>query len=100
LPVQRGCRHLLREARLEPCVATDVAGLLTHLLGAAGDDVADLARIDVGAADQLLIGVGEEVGGMEVPVVALVGVAAADRRPHRLDDHRVAGILSAQLVPS
>ena len=70
---------------LEPGVAADVEALLAELLDAAGDDVADLGRVDAGALDELGVGLGEQVRGVEVLVVALLRVAAADRgaRPPR-----------------
>ena len=90
LAVDRGRRRLDRQARLEPGVAADVDALLAELLDAAGDHVADLGRVDAGALEQLAVDLGEQVGGMQVLVVALLGVAAADRRAHRLDDHDLA----------
>src|SRR6201999_363869 len=87
LAVDGGRRDLLRQAGLEPGVAADVERLLAPLLDAAGDHVADLERVDSRAVDQLLVGLGEEVGGMQVLVVTLLEMAAADRRADRLHDH-------------
>ena len=59
--------------------------LLAELLHAAGDDVLDLGGVDAGALDQLGVGLGEQVRGVDVLVVALLLVAAPDRgaRPPR-----------------
>ena len=90
LAVDGGRRRLDRQAGLEPGVAGDVDPLLAELLHAAGDDVLDLGRVDPGALDQLGVGLGEQVGGVDVLVVALLLVPAPDRRAHRLDDHDLA----------
>ncbi len=87
LAIDRGRGRLDRQAGLEPGVAADVDRLLAELLHAAGDDVLDLRGIDSRALDQLRIGVGEQGRGMGVLVIALLLVPAADRGPHRLDDH-------------
>ena len=90
LAVDRRRRGLDRQAGLEPGVAADVEPLLAELLGAAGDHVAGLGRVDPGALEQLAVGLGQEVGGMKILVVALLRVAAADRGPRRLDDDYLA----------
>src|SRR4051794_13174811 len=90
LTVNRGGRGLDRKAGLEPGVAADVHALLAELLDAAGDDVLDLGGIDAGAVDHLGVGLGEEVGGVGVFVVALLLVASADRGPGRFDDQDLA----------
>src|SRR4029077_4787941 len=87
LAVDRGRRRLDRQAGLEPGVAADVDPLLAELLGAAGDDVAGLRRVDAGALEDLAIDLGEQVRGMEVLVGAHLRMGAPDRRPYRLDDH-------------
>src|SRR5205823_4551124 len=87
LAVQRGCGGLDREAGLEPRVAADVEALLAELLHAAGDDVLDLAGRDPRPLDDLAVTAGQQVAGMHVLEVALLLVAAADRRPRGLDDH-------------
>ena len=91
-------RGLDRQARLEPGVAADVEALLAELLDAAGDHVADLGRVDAGALDQLGVDLGEEVRGVDVLVVALLLVAAADRGAHRLDDDDLAAAEPAVAV--
>ena len=90
--------RLDRQAGLEPGVAADVERLLAELLHAAGDDVLDLRRVDPGALDQLGVGLGEQVRGVDVLVVALLLVAAADGRAHRLDDHDLAAAELARAV--
>jgi hypothetical protein len=79
LDIERVCRDLVGETGLQPGAASDVQALLTDLLDAAGEDVPDLHRVDPGTVDQLRVGAGEEVGGMEVAVVALLWMAATDR---------------------
>ena len=86
----RGRRRLDRQPGLEPGVAADVDRLLAELLHAAGDDVLDLGGIDPGALDHLGVGLREQGRGVGVLVVALLLVPAADRGPHRLDDHYLA----------
>ena len=83
-------RGLDREPGLEPGVAADVDRLLAELLHAAGDDVFDLGGIDPGTLDHLGVGAGEQGRGMDVLVVALLGMAATHRGAHRLDDHYLA----------
>jgi hypothetical protein len=90
----RGGR-LDRQALLQPRVAGDVEGLLAELLHAARDDVLDLGGIHAGAAQNLGVGLAEEVGGVGVLVVALLLVAAADRRANGLDDDDLAALLLA-----
>ena len=82
---RRGRRHLSGRPGLQPGVTADVDGLLAALLDAAGDDVADLGRIDPGARSARV----GPAGGWRVKVfvVALLRVAAADRGADRLDDH-------------
>src|SRR5262245_34919812 len=87
----RGGR-LDRQAGLEPGVAADVEHLLAVLLDAAGDDVLDLGRVDPGALDDLCVALAEERVRMGVLVVALLGMAAADRRPRGLDDDYLAPV--------
>ena len=92
LAVDGGGGGLDREPGLEPGVAGDVDALLAELLHAAGDDVLDLGGVDPGPLDDLAVGLGEQVRGMGVLVVALLLVAAADRRARRLDDHDLAAL--------
>src|SRR5680860_1087784 len=87
LAVDRRRRSLDRQAGLEPGVAADVDPLLAELLGAAGDHVAGLGRVDAGALEQLAVDLGQQVGGVDVLVVALLLVPAPDRRADRLDDY-------------
>src|SRR5690606_4732096 len=91
-----GCgRGLHRQAGLEPGVAADVERLLAELLHAAGDDVTGLRRVDTAALEELAVGPRQQVRGVQVAVVALLRVAAADRRPHRLDDYHLAAAETA-----
>ena len=82
--------RLDRQPGLEPGVAADVDALLAELLDAAGDDVLDLGGVDPGALDHLAVGLRQQVRGVDVLVVALLLVAAADRRADGLDDHDLA----------
>src|SRR5439155_5522846 len=86
LPVDGGRRRLDREPRLEPGVATDVEHLLAVLLHAAGDDVLDLRGLDARALDDLRVALAEQLVRVGVLVVALLGMASADRRSDGLDD--------------
>ena len=79
LAIDRGGGGLHREPGLEPGVAGDVDALLPELLDAAGDDVLDLGGVDPGALDQLGVSLGEEARGVDVLVVALLLVPAANR---------------------
>ena len=90
LAVDRRRRGLDRQAGLEPGVAADVDALLAELLGAAGDHVAGLGGVDAGALEELAVGLGEQVRGVDVLVVALLRVPAPDRRADRLDDDDLA----------
>ena len=74
--------------------------LLAVLLHAAGDDVLDLAGVDPGALDHLGVAAAEQLVGVGVLVVALLRVAAADRRAHGLDDHDLATMTAASAAPS
>ena len=74
----------------QPGVAADVDRLLAELLHTAGDDVLDLGGVDPGALDHLGVGLGEQRRWVGVLVVALLLVAAPDRRAHRLDDDDLA----------
>ena len=67
-----------------------LSALFAELLGAAGDHVAGLGGVDAGALEELAVDLGEQVGGVQVLVVALLEVAASDRRPGRLDDDDLA----------
>ncbi len=87
LAVDGGRRGLDGQAGLEPGVAGDVDPLLAELLHAAGDDILHLGGVDPGALDHLGVGLGKQVGGVDVLVVALLLVAAADRRADCLDDY-------------
>ena len=88
------CRRgsLDREARLQPRVAADVHGLLAELLHAAGDHVLDLGSIDAGAVNELGVGLGKQVGRVDVLEVALLRVPAPDRRADGLDNHDLAAL--------
>ncbi len=68
----------------QPGGAGHVGGLLARLGDAAADDLAHVAGVDAGALDELDLGGGWRLGGMEdrQPPVAL-----ADRRPDSFDDH-------------
>ena len=90
LAIDRRRRGLDRQTGLEPRVAADVEPLLAELLHAAGDHVAHLGGVDAGPRDQLRVGLGEEVGRVDVLVVALLLVPASDRGAHRLDDDDLA----------
>ena len=85
-------RRLDRQAGLEPRVAADVEHLLAVLLHAAGDDVLDLLGGDAGALDDRLVGLAEQLVRVRVLVVALLGMAASDRRAGGLDDHDLAAV--------
>ena len=98
LAVDRGGRGLDRQAGLEPGVAADVEHLLAVLLHAAGHDVLDLGGRDAGALDHLGVALAEELVRMRVLVVALLGVAPADRRPDRLDDDYLASALHRHVI--
>ena len=65
---------------------------MTELLHATGEHDLDLGCIDPRAADQLGVGLAEQVGRVRVLVVALLLVPAPDRRAHSLDDHDLAAI--------
>src|SRR5215211_267239 len=90
LTVDGGGGRLHREPGLEPCVPGDVDPLLAELLHTARDDVLNLGGVDPGAVDQLGVGLREQAGGMDVLVVALLLVPAADREASGLDDHYLA----------
>ena len=92
LAVDGGGGRLDRQPGLEPGVAADVDALLAELLHAAGDDVLDLGGVDPGAVDQLGVGLREQRGGVDVLVVALLLVPAADRGADRLDDDDLAAL--------
>ena len=87
LAVERGGGRLDGQAGLQPGVAADVEALLAELLDTAGDDVLDLGGRDARPLDHLRVALGQEVAGVDVLVVALLLVAAADRRPRGLHDH-------------
>ncbi len=95
LAVDRRRGGLDRQPGLQPRVARDVPGLLADLLHAAGDDVLDLGRIDSGALDDLGEAGSQQLVGVRVPVVALLGMAAPDRRPDGFDDDDLAAVLCA-----
>src|SRR3954453_14406688 len=86
-------RRLDRQPLLQPRVAGDVERLLAELRDTAGDDVLDLGGIDLGAAEDLRVAPAEQLGRVGVLVVALLLVAAADRRPNGLDDDDLAALL-------
>ncbi len=90
LTVDRGRGDLDRQPGLEPGVATDVHSLLAELLDAAADDVADLVGIDPGAIEERAVDRRQQRRGMDVLVVALLRVPAADGQPCRLDDDDLA----------
>ena len=92
LPVDGRRRSLDRQAGLEPGVAADVVRLLPVLLDAAGDDVLDLGRIDAGPCQHLHEDRSEQLVRVDVPVVPLLGMAAAHRCPYRLDDHDLTSV--------
>ena len=75
---------------LEPGIAGDVDALLTELLHTAGDHVLDLGGLDAGALDHGAVGLGEQIRGVGVLVVALLLVSAPNRKAGRLDDHDLA----------
>ena len=86
-------RRLDRQPRLQPRVAAHVEHLLAVLLHAARDDVLDLGGIDPGTLDDLGVGLREQLVGMDVLVVALLRMAAPDRRPDCLDDYDLTPLL-------
>ena len=97
LTVDRRRGGLDREPGLEPRVAGDVDALLAELLHAAGDRVLDDRGVDPRAVDDVGISLGQQVAGVDVLVVALLLVAAADRRPRGLDDHDLTTLEAAVL---
>src|SRR4051812_39972280 len=103
LAVDGGGRSLDRKAGLEPGVAGDVDALLAELLDTAGDDVLHLGGIDPRALDDRAVGLSKEVRGVDVLVVALLLVAAANRQAGGLHDHYLAStelsVLSHHLPP-
>ncbi len=90
---RRGC--LDRETLLQPGVATDVETLGTELRDAAGDHILDLAGVDARALDDREVGGAEELIGMGVLVVALLGVTAPDGRPGGFNDDDLAAVAIA-----
>src|SRR3954453_17201494 len=86
-------RRLDREPLLQPRVAGDVEGLLAELRHAAGDDVLDLGRIDARAVEHLGVRLAEQGSRVRALLVALLLVAAADRRADGLDDDDLAALL-------
>src|SRR6185503_2902830 len=71
---------------LQPRVARDVEHLLAVLLHAAADHVLDGAGIDPGAVDHLGERLPEQLVRVRVLVVALLAMAAPDRRADGFDD--------------
>ena len=51
-----------------------------------------LVRIDLRTREELDVDASEQIRGMHVPEVALLGMSTPDRRAHRLDDHRTASV--------
>ncbi len=92
LTIDGRARRLDRQALLQPGVARDVEALLAELLHATRDHILDLRRVDAGALDHLCINLPEQRVRVDVLVVALLFVPAADRRAHCLDDHDLAAL--------
>ena len=84
-----------RETLLQPSVATDVEALGAELRDAAGDHILDLTGVDAGALDDRAVGGAEELVGMGVLVIALLGVTAADRCPSGFNDDDLAAMAIA-----
>ena len=69
------------------CLAEeDVEENVVRELERAADHVADLQGLDARALQDLRVGRPEQRVRVDVPVVALLRVAAPDRRPDGLDD--------------
>jgi hypothetical protein len=92
LAVDRRRRRLDRQPGLQPGIAPDVEHLLAVLLHAAADDVIDGLGRDPGPLDQLRVRLPEQLVRMGVLVVALLRMAAPDRRADRLDDDHVLAV--------
>src|SRR5207253_2862781 len=92
----RDAPPLRDQLRAHPLVhdgmAPDVVGLLAVLLDAAGDHVLDRLGRDSAALDQLDPRPAEQLVRVDVPVVALLGMTPADRRPYCLDDDDLASL--------
>ena len=86
LAVDGGGRHLVGHARAEPCVAGDVRRLLSRLGDAPAHDLLDLGRVDARALHDLDLGRRQQLGRVQARQPP---VAPADRRAHRLHDHRL-----------
>jgi hypothetical protein len=90
LAIDRRRGRLDREPRLEPRVAADVVRLLAVLLHAASDHVLHGFGGDPRALDNGAPSPSEQVVRMDVPVIALLRVPAADGSSNRLDDDDLA----------
>ena len=86
LPVDRRAGHRVGEPGRERGVAADVERLVADLHDAAHDHVVDERRIEIVAFDERAQRVRGQVDRMPAREHA---VAPAERRPDRVDDHRV-----------
>src|SRR5207302_7029872 len=92
LAVDRRAGSLDRKALLKPRVARHVQALLAELRHAARHHVLDHRGLDPRALDDLAVAAPEQLVGVGVLVVALLPVAAPDRRAHSLHDHDLAAL--------
>jgi hypothetical protein len=95
LKIDRCRGGLDRETLLQPGIAANVQTLGPELSDAARDHILDLSGIDVRALDDRAVGRAEKLVGMGFLVVALLDVAAPDRRPGGFNNDDLATIAIA-----